>query len=1222
MAIFEFLKNLSIFGKRKHESVQGQKRARMSGGINGEDIGKELNALVLKAKKNQKRAKRRKRKVEQKNEGADKDTKCEGLKLFTMGSDDSSEHDGNGPRVVNVEPNQIIDFDEWHREKKVEPWNVYAMRVERAKKILGNFVEYKRFITIEHQKLFGDDSRIFQDLKRKKVWDMNRNVKSVYIDHRHRDDEDSIIKDEVECIKCLEYRLYQEVGEEVKGKIRLAFQRLSHHMYCDRSVLLKRLNKPKLDLIMDVRNILIGQLEEFGCAYHGKPENNLANKISRFDDSVEYKEDEPPRYRNGKPVITFERPEGSRYEHATKMREQARYCKRLRERLFVNDYKKITGFDYVPRIYPCPPDKYVPVARCLATCPFVGPLNYMLKQYGWPERDVRLHTFFGYDLDNGTRVLDCGCEAISKDRGAAYVYSNKSRDDYKKLHEENEALRRELEELKGKHAKFADPVVTEVKPVVSEGVRSVRKEMKDDAAKLDDMKNTTDGKPYQYLIPTRKDPPSALEVKLSGAVLVKKSKEETQKEREIVKKLENFDVYHGNPADYYSEDYNRDELVPPIFHTKPKHAKDKTQGEPIQEEELKAEDMVKRVEEATGNAKPADKEIAFGEEHTSGRADQKVMQDKSANAINSNTDSTCHEIAGTGAHGDNVNLFAVNSDLGKGVKGAGVNASAVNARFGSGTDPAFFNTVNAMPSASAVDVGSKTANIRAPIVPSSVESMSASDVHGKSTSAQNTTTLGNIKLPSGTQTVPKTTPVYGSSSGMAPLNAPEIPIVKSVASQTSSFSLNEQNRTTPQKHAHDTSNGGTSANINAENQKMNGKDFAGDGTQDSGNMRDIKPLFGTGTPFGSVPSDGFDVQSSANIAHSSFGKPLVENVAPGDVVSSRSANYNGMQGSSAPHGLFSTNAAFQNLQNNEFSLFKNDSGVKEHKPDGNQPVSTMFQPFGLKSNLQGGPFENTRQDTIQGLSAPRTQFDSGVQNVYGSAAQQNGADQTRRWESGTTNLFDASRSGALPWNQQTKPESLFNAPSGNQPWGQLSGQQSALNGLNSSQPPVSAPLNNQTDLFSDFNMKRKIEFTGVNDNRPRVSNPTDASNSSNMHGSVNPLFQPNTGQIDGTNPLSYYSSGQPAAFGQNINAPPPFAPANAIYNYGSSFPTPPDFNNKNQFAGVGDNTARTSLFSLGSGSGNVQTETVNEEKKEESGGLNKLDSILKGGFSWSSFGPK
>ncbi|ELA46717.1 hypothetical protein VCUG_01803 [Vavraia culicis subsp. floridensis] len=1206
MAIFEFLKNLSIFGKRKHESVQGRKRARTSSGINGEEIGKELNALVLKAKKNQKRAKRRKRKVEQKNEGADKDTKCEGLKLFTIGSDDSSEHDGNGPRVESVEPNQIIDFDEWHREKKVEPWNVYAMRVERAKKILGNFVEYKRFVTIEHQKLFGDDSRIFQDLKRKKVWDMNRNVKSIYIDHRHRDDEDTIIKDEIECIKCLEYRLYQEVGEEVKGKIRLALQRLSHHMYCDRSVLLKRLNKPKLDLIMDIRNILIGQLEEFGCAYHGKPENNLANKICRFDDSVEYKEDEPPRYRNGKPVITFERPEGSRYEHATKMRERARYCKRLRERLFVNDYKKITGFDYVPRIYPCPPDKYVPVARCLATCPFVGPLNYMLKQYGWPEKDVRLHTFFGYDLDNGTRVLDCGCEAISK-RGAAYVYSNKSRDDYKKLCEENEALRRELEELKGKHAKFADPVVTEVKPVV-------RPVMKDDAARLDEVKSTTDGKPYQYLIPTRKDPPSALEVKLSGAVLVKRSKEETQKEREIVKKLENFDVYHGNPADYHSEDYNRDELVPPIFHTKPKHAKDKAQGEPVQEE-VKTGNMVKRVEEAVGNAKPADKETVVERERASGRADQKVMRDKSAGATTSNTDSTCHETAGTGAHSDNVNLFAVNSDLEKDVKGADVNAGAVNPRFGSVTGHAFFNMANAMPSA--VDVGQKTANIRAPIVPSSVESMSTLEVHGKSASAQNTTTLDSIKLSSAAQAVPETAPVYGSSSGIAP----EVPIAKSVASQTSSFSLNEQNRATPPKHAHSTSNGVTSANT--ENQKMSGEGFAGDGTKDSGNMRDIKPLFDTVTPFGGVPTGGFDVQGSANMAHSSFGKPLVENSAPGDVVSNRSANYSGMQGGNAPHGLFSTNAAFQNLQNNEFSLFKNDSGVKEHKPGSNQPVSTIFQPFGLKSNLQNGPFGNAQQDAIQGLSAQRTQFDSGAQNVYGSAAQQDGADQTRRWESGATSLFDASRSDAQPWNnQQTKPENLFNTPSGNQPWGQLSGQQTALNGLNSSQPPVSTPLNNQTDLFSDFNMKRKIEFTGVNDNRPRVSNPTDAGDSLNTYGSANPLFQPSTGQIDGTNPLSYYSSGQPAAFGQNINAPPPFAPANATYSYGSSLPAPPDFNNKNQFAGVGDNTARTSLFSLGSGSGNVQTENVNEEKKEESGGLNKLDGILKGGFSWSSFGPK
>ncbi|ELQ74672.1 hypothetical protein THOM_2396 [Trachipleistophora hominis] len=57
MAIYEFIKNLVTFRKRKHESIQESKRARTENVSNGESVGKALNDLLIK--KREKRNKQR-----------------------------------------------------------------------------------------------------------------------------------------------------------------------------------------------------------------------------------------------------------------------------------------------------------------------------------------------------------------------------------------------------------------------------------------------------------------------------------------------------------------------------------------------------------------------------------------------------------------------------------------------------------------------------------------------------------------------------------------------------------------------------------------------------------------------------------------------------------------------------------------------------------------------------------------------------------------------------------------------------------------------------------------------------------------------------------------------------------------------------------------------------------------------------------------------------------
>ncbi|ELQ74673.1 hypothetical protein THOM_2397 [Trachipleistophora hominis] len=1058
-------------------------------------------------------------------------------------------------KVTDVKPNEIIDFSAWLREKKVEPWNLYAMRVARARSILGSFLEYKRFITLEHQKLFGDDTLIFQDVKRKKVWDMNRNVKSIYIDHRHRDDEDTIIHDEVECIKCLEYRLYREIGEEVKDKIRLAFQQIQHYLYCDRSVLYRRLNKPRLDLIMDVRNILIGQIEEFGCAYHGKPENNLANKICQFDDSVEYKENDPPRYRGDKPVITFEEPKGSRYEQSVRIREKGRYCKRLRERLFVNDYKKITGFDYVPRDYPRSKEKYMPVAKCIESCPFIGPLHYMLRRYGWPDENLHFNTLDGYCLENGTRVLDCGCEVV--DEGGVdpkYLYSNKSRDEYRKLYEEKEALRRELEELKGKRARFAEPLVTDVKPVLNEEARErfaesltdVKSVLNEEArerfaesltdvksvlnegaqektAQVGRAKDTADSEPYQYLIPTRKEPPTALQMKLGNAILVKRSKEETQKEREFLKKLETMDVYRGNPADYYSTEYNRNELVPPIFHTKCKITEDRGQNGTIQENEERIEDAGKgsKQEESAGRVVPVNEEaihVDQGPTSFSGRVDSNAA------------------IVSPGMINEEDRIAGVNSQN--------------NLEFGrnaNGTGPALVRDGNA----------GKAEDVHTPVTPKE-----------ETPPFLNGNKLGTLPENGiSTQEIRKTpeSDVHPSNSYQ---NICNMPALGSKTAQRTVADHDEDHRLLKDTNQ--------PADTGDAKRRLRGY---GVNTAGTANLRDVGPLYGTG-----MSTDRF---VSAGVAQPCSAQPLDQINMPESAKADNSFVSNGLHPGE--------HAASSNVQGNEHALFKNGPLVNDQK------VSAIFQPFGLTGN--------NAQNTTQGLNAPQAQFSNEMHDLRQNAAQQENNDRAHGWNNGLerTNLFGSS-TGVQPWDQRSKPEhNLFNTPSGaNVPWNHLSKQQAVPSDLKGTQPLITAPFNTPINLFNDSDTHEPNEFTGPTGNNGRMfGSMNESSAGQEVKNGGHQLFQQG---VQPVRPLSFYNPGQ------HTNVQPAFTPSGTAFNYGA----PPDFSNGGQFD---RNTAPSSVFSLGSGTGNA--EDVNEGNKEEPGdGLKRLDHVLKGGFSWSSFEPK
>lgn len=412
---------------------------------------------------------------------------------------------------------KIIDFEELHRQEKVLGWNVYAQRAEFAQRAIGSFLEYKRFITIEYEKIYGKDSRILQDVRKKKIWYMNRNILSRHINHKHR--KNSVIVTEEECIKFLEYKVYESAKYEMSERLVMAFQKLRHHLYCDRQIVLKRMNKPKADLIMDIRNTLLDFAQEFGCSFHGSNGKNLASMIDILNFEDQYTEEEyfedfsddkgvdckdentdrkrrkvivPQRdyitfkYEGTRPKIKLKAGKGTKPEWSAKIREESEFNKELSQKLLVNDYERVTGFRYVKRFYPSDPPDYKAVARCIRNCPFIKPLHFMLKRYGWPD-DVTFVTFYDFELENGKRKLDCGCVVDHSASKKKYMFSNKSRDVYKELWEEKKRIRKELDKLKESIKSKDNGPVTDSKcsnkikfvdPLVKEGSQKKDEEIK------------------------------------------------------------------------------------------------------------------------------------------------------------------------------------------------------------------------------------------------------------------------------------------------------------------------------------------------------------------------------------------------------------------------------------------------------------------------------------------------------------------------------------------------------------------------------------------------------------------------------------------------------------------------------------------------------------------------------------------------------------------------
>lgn len=432
-------------------------------------------------------------------------------------------------------------------------FDIDKLRIERARRIMGSDIEYKRFVTLEFESVYGDHSNVFQNKKQNRVYQMNRNLFSPDIKHDHFK---NYIKEEVDCVECLEFDVLAELRKEFANKVDAAFFTLFEEMGKMKHPLFKIRHKPTCDLIMDIRNIIIDVCEEFGIVHISVffPEGPKKTQ----DD--EYIERTVKLNGFGVPIIEF-RPELKIDIEDSLRPEINEFNPKIRDKFLIRQYEKTCGLYYKKRKYPeFSEEDYPDTLTCWNNhCPFLKSLHFLLKNHGWPD-NVDFHSMNHYNLKNGKREFQCKCK--EEKNNESFCFTNEYRDQYKRLKIENNRLKQDIYEAMNPDYEFL-PRDENNNRYVPEKVLKKR-EKKWEAKKEILMKK-------YFIWPTRLHAQKQIEKEYDReqAGVKTLSKEEIRIQRQSIEdadiKLRSQVFYESNPDDVYIDEYDLNSDMPNIF---------------------------------------------------------------------------------------------------------------------------------------------------------------------------------------------------------------------------------------------------------------------------------------------------------------------------------------------------------------------------------------------------------------------------------------------------------------------------------------------------------------------------------------------------------------------------------------------------------------------------------------------------------------------------------